>query len=189
MLQDLLFRSKMPRQVHTIWVFKWWFWGLCWWIWWRNHRYENWFVSKDVPVAFVVAVIRPLTAATPAVTPTILFTEMFGYVMWRLYSSYVLSTKVGRHRIELINKNLVNDDFSDFFWIFFLLMLLCMNSNIVNNLLSIYFDKQNKSFQYGPVIKLSLQILPSIHGQPYGIDQSATVVADWSIGYPTILTH
>jgi hypothetical protein len=34
------------------------------------------------------------------------------------------------------------------------------------------------SFQYGPVIKLPLQILPSIHGQPYGIDQSATVVAD-----------
>ena len=55
-------------------------------------------------MAFEVAVIRPLTAASPAVTPTILFTEMYG-----------LSTKVGRHRIELINKNLVNDDFSDFF--------------------------------------------------------------------------
>ena len=26
--------------------------------------------------------------------------------------------------------------------------------------------------QYGPVIKFPLQILPSIHGQPYGIDQS-----------------
>ena len=36
----------------------------------------------------------------------------------------------------------------------------------------------DRSFQYGPVIKLPLQILPSIHGQPYGIDQSATVVAD-----------
>ena len=31
------------------------------------------------------------------------------------------------------------------------------------------------SFQYGQVIKLPLQILPSIHGQPYGIDQSATI--------------
>ena len=28
----------------------------------------------------------------------------------------------------------------------------------------------NLTFQYGPVIKLSLQILPSINGQPYGID-------------------
>jgi hypothetical protein len=37
------------------------------------------------------------------------------------------------------------------------------------------------AFQYGPVIKLPLQILPSIHGQPYGIDQSTTVIADWSI--------
>jgi hypothetical protein len=35
-----------------------------------------------------------------------------------------------------------------------------------------------KAFQYGQVIKLPLQILPSIHGKPYGIDQSATVVAD-----------
>ena len=34
------------------------------------------------------------------------------------------------------------------------------------------------TFQYGPVIKLPLQILPSIHGQPYEIDQSATVIAD-----------
>ena len=34
------------------------------------------------------------------------------------------------------------------------------------------------SFPYGPVIKLPLQILPSIHGQPYGIDQSTTVVFD-----------
>ena len=31
------------------------------------------------------------------------------------------------------------------------------------------------------LIKLPLQILRSIHGQPYGIDQSTTVVADWSI--------
>ena len=32
------------------------------------------------------------------------------------------------------------------------------------------------SFQYGPVIKLPLEILPYMHDQPYGIE----VVADWS---------
>ena len=31
---------------------------------------------------------------------------------------------------------------------------------------------KHSTFQYGPVIKLPLQILPSMHGQPYGIDQS-----------------
>ena len=37
------------------------------------------------------------------------------------------------------------------------------------------------SFQYGPVVKLQLQILLSLYDQPYGIDQSAMVIADWSI--------
>ena len=38
-----------------------------------------------------------------------------------------------------------------------------------------------QSFRYGPVMKLSLKILQSMHDQPYGIDQSAMVVADRSI--------
>ena len=33
-------------------------------------------------------------------------------------------------------------------------------------------ENKHWAFQYGPVIKLTLQILPSIHGQPYGIDHS-----------------
>ena len=55
--------------------------------------------------AFGVADVRHMTAATAAVTLACLFTE------W-LYSSYVFSTRIGLHRIELINKTLVNDDFS-----------------------------------------------------------------------------
>ena len=47
---------------------------------------------------------RHLIAGTAAATPYI-----------SVHSSYVLSTKVGLHRIELINKTLVNDDFSNFF--------------------------------------------------------------------------
>ena len=66
-------------------------------------------------VAFGLADIRPLTAATAAVTHEVLFTEMPCYVLGRLYSSCVLSTKVVLHRIEIINKTLVNDDFSNFF--------------------------------------------------------------------------
>ena len=53
-----------------------------------------------------------MTAATAAVTLSCLFTEWLCYVLERLYSSYVLSTRIGLHRIELINKTLVNDDFS-----------------------------------------------------------------------------
>ena len=37
---------------------------------------------------------------------------------------------------------------------------------------------KERTFQYGPVIKLPLKILPCMHDQPYGIDQSAMVVAD-----------
>ena len=37
------------------------------------------------------------------------------YVLGRLHSICVLSTKIGLHRWELINKTLLNDDFSNFF--------------------------------------------------------------------------
>ena len=36
---------------------------------------------------------------------------------------YVLSTKIGLHRIDFINKTLVNDDVSNFQKIFYLFML------------------------------------------------------------------
>ena len=50
-----------------------------------------------------------------------------------------------------------------------------MSKEVTDSLKNMYTDS---SFQYGQVIKLPLQILQSIHGQPYGIDQSAMVVAD-----------
>ena len=53
-----------------------------------------------------------VTAATAAVTLARLFTEWLCYVLGRLHSSYVLSIRIGLHRIELINKTLANDDFS-----------------------------------------------------------------------------
>ena len=59
-----------------------------------------------------MADIRRMTAATAAVTLACLFTEWLCYVLGRLHSSYVLSTRIGLHRIEVINKTLVNDDFS-----------------------------------------------------------------------------
>ena len=41
-----------------------------------------------------------------------LFVEMLCYVLGRrLHSSCVLSTRIGLHRIEVINETLVNDDF------------------------------------------------------------------------------
>ena len=65
--------------------------------------------------AFGVALVRRMTAATAAVTLACLFTEWLCYVLGRLHSSYVLSTKIGLHRIDFINKTLVNDDFSNCF--------------------------------------------------------------------------
>ena len=56
--------------------------------------------------------VRCLTAATAAITLAHLFVEMLCYVLGRLHSSCVLSTRIGLHRIEVINKTLVNDDFS-----------------------------------------------------------------------------
>ena len=62
-----------------------------------------------------MADIRRMTAATAAVTLACLFTEWLCYVLGRLHSSYVLSTRIGLHRIEVVNKTLENDDFSNFF--------------------------------------------------------------------------
>ena len=56
--------------------------------------------------------VRRLTAATAAITLARLFIEMLCYVMGRLHSSCVLSTRISLHRIEVTNKTLVNDDFS-----------------------------------------------------------------------------
>ena len=56
--------------------------------------------------------VRRLTAATAAIILAGLFVEMLCYVLGRLHSSCVLSTRIGLHRIEVINKTLVNDDFS-----------------------------------------------------------------------------
>ena len=56
--------------------------------------------------------VRRVTAATAAITLACLFIEMLCYVLGRLHSSCVLSTRIGPHRIEVINNTLVNDDFS-----------------------------------------------------------------------------
>ena len=56
--------------------------------------------------------VRLLTDATAAITLAFLFVEMMCYVLGSLHSSCVLCTKIGLHRWELINKTLVNDDFS-----------------------------------------------------------------------------
>ena len=66
--------------------------------------------------AFEVADIRRMTAATAAATLACLFTEWLCYVMGRLHFSYVLSTRIRQHRVELINEILVNDDFSILFF-------------------------------------------------------------------------
>ena len=61
---------------------------------------------------FRVALVRRLTAATAAITLGFLFVAMLCYVLGMLHSSCVLCSKIGLHRRELINKILVNDDFS-----------------------------------------------------------------------------
>ena len=66
------------------------------------------FHSKD----FRLALVRHLTAATTAITLAFRFAEMLCYELGRLNSSCVLCTKIGLHRLELVNKTLVNDDFS-----------------------------------------------------------------------------
>ena len=63
-----------------------------------------------------MADVRRMTAATAAVTHARPFTEWLCYVLGRLHSSYVLSTKIGLHRIDFINKTLVNDYFKKKFF-------------------------------------------------------------------------
>ena len=59
-----------------------------------------------------MADVRHMTAT---VTLARLLTEWLCYVLGRLQSSYVLITRMGLHRIELIYKTLVNDDYSILF--------------------------------------------------------------------------
>ena len=71
-----------------------------------------------------------MTDATAAVTLALLFTE-WQYAMYRegfTLAKYVLSTRIGLHRIELVNKTLVNDDFSKFS------IYLCYKSQVLKNL-------------------------------------------------------
>ena len=52
---------------------------------------------KDVPVAFGPAEVRRMTVATVAITLACLFTE---WLYWEGFTpSYVLSTRIGLHRI------------------------------------------------------------------------------------------
>ena len=78
-----------------------------------SKKYEAFFVlfSKDFGASGLDQV-RRMTAASAAITLAGLFVEMLCYVLGTLHFSCVLSTKIGLHRIEVINKNLVNDDFS-----------------------------------------------------------------------------
>ena len=77
-------------------------------------RSKNLDRGKDFQASGLVQV-RRLTAATAAITLACLYLEMLSYVLGRLHSSCVLSTRIGLHRIEVINKTLVNDDLSFFF--------------------------------------------------------------------------
>ena len=49
-----------------------------------------------------MVLVRHLTAATAAITLALLLVEMLCYVLRRLHSSCVLSTKIGQHRGELL---------------------------------------------------------------------------------------
>ena len=60
-------------------------------------------MDKNAPIdkdfrAFEVALVRRMTAATAAITLACLFVEMLCYVLGRLHSSCVLSTKIGPHK-------------------------------------------------------------------------------------------
>ena len=48
-----------------------------------------------------MALVRRMTAATAGITLACLFVEMLCYVLGRLHSSCVLSTKIRLHRLEL----------------------------------------------------------------------------------------
>ena len=56
--------------------------------------------------------VRHMTAATAAITLACLIVEILCYLLGRLHSSLVLDTKIGLHKLELINKTLIIDDFS-----------------------------------------------------------------------------
>ena len=77
-----------------------------------SKKYEAFFVllSKDFR-ASGLGQVRRLTAATAAITLAHLFVEMLCYVLGRLHSNCVLSTRICLHRIEVINKTLVNDNY------------------------------------------------------------------------------
>ena len=77
--------------------------------------YNEWILGTKDFRASGLGQVRRLTAATAAITLACLFVEMLFYVLGRLHSSCVLSTRIGLHRIEVINKTLVNDDFSKTF--------------------------------------------------------------------------
>ena len=81
------------------------------------------FLSKN----FWATQVRCLTAATATVTLVFLFVEMLCYVLGRLYSSCVLSTKIGLQRWELIGKTLIKDDFLNFFYSFMLKVISSEN--------------------------------------------------------------
>ena len=83
----------------------------------QGSRIQNIFYVTQIK-DFRATQVRCLTAATAAVTLSFLFLEMLCYVLGRLHSSCVLCTKIGLHRWELINKTLVNDDFSNFLFIY-----------------------------------------------------------------------
>ena len=73
--------------------------------------YNEWILGTKDFRASGLGQVRRLTAATAAITLARLFLEMLCYVLGRLHSSCVLSTRIGLHIIEVINKTLVNDDF------------------------------------------------------------------------------
>ena len=69
----------------------------------RDNKHWTWQIpSLDYVKTFQLAQVRHVTAATAAITLACLFVEMLCYVLGRLHSSCVLSTKVGLHRLELI---------------------------------------------------------------------------------------
>ena len=95
-----------------------------------NICYSIYTVQLRVAKDFRATQVRFLTTATAAVTLTFLFVEMLCYVLGRLHSSCVLCTKIGLLRWELINKTLLNDDFS----------------NLQSGINSFYFQEKNMTF-------------------------------------------
>ena len=76
---------------------------------------SNRFLARNLTLTKDFTQVTCLTAATAAVTLEFLFVKMLCYVLGRLHFSCVLCIKIGLFRWELINKTLLNDDFSNFF--------------------------------------------------------------------------